>query len=235
MPMLIGHRKAFALFALGESVSAAEAVALGLANAALPAGEVLAAARRACAALANVPLAAVRAGKGPVGDREAFCDRYERHLAAIYRYIFYRTGEPVEAEDLTETVFLKAWQAFSTYQPTEVAFIGWLYRIAHNLLVDRYRTRRTEVRVNEDERDSARSSNPEAAALQRESSARLAKAVGQLDPLYQEVLALRFVSGLSHAETAQIIGRNEGGVRVIQHRALVLLRELLAGELNDHG
>jgi len=71
MPMLMGHRKAFALFALGESISATEAVACGLANAALPAGEVLAAARRACAALANVPPGAVRAGKGLMRDREA--------------------------------------------------------------------------------------------------------------------------------------------------------------------
>jgi RNA polymerase sigma-70 factor, ECF subfamily len=168
------------------------------------------------------------------GNREAFGDLYERHLPAIYRYIFYRTGEATEAEDLTETVFLKAWQAFGTYKPSEVAFIGWLYRIAHNLLVDRYRTKRPEARVNDDERDSAHSSNPEAEALRKESTAHLALAVSQLDPLYQEVLALRFISGLSHAETAQIIGRNEGGVRVIQHRALALLRDLMPGELTDH-
>ena len=71
MPMLMGHRKAFALFALGESLSASDALACGLANQALPAGEVLAAARRACAALANVPPGAVRAGKGLMRDRDA--------------------------------------------------------------------------------------------------------------------------------------------------------------------
>src|ERR1051325_1346317 len=102
------------------------------------------------------------------GDREAFGDLYERHLAAIYRYIFYRVGEAREAEDLTETVFLKAWQALNGYRPTEAPFAVWLYRIAHNLLVDRHRTRKEVEPLEDYHPDPSRASDPEAQALAHE-------------------------------------------------------------------
>jgi RNA polymerase sigma-70 factor (ECF subfamily) len=167
------------------------------------------------------------------GDREAFGDLYERHLAAIYRYVFYRVGEAQEAEDLTETVFLKAWQALNGYRPTEAPFVVWLYRIAHNLLVDRHRTRKELEPLEAHHPDSSSASDPEAQAVAREQRRALTSALARLEPLQQQVLTLRFIGGLSHAETAQITGHTEGAVRVIQHRALIVLRQLLARQVDQ--
>src|SRR5512135_1339680 len=79
------------------------------------------------------------------GDVQAFGELYEHSLDAIYRYIFYRVGEVAEAEDLTETVFLKAWEALDRYEVRDVPFTAWLYRIAHNVIIDRHRTHKTDV------------------------------------------------------------------------------------------
>ena len=70
------------------------------------------------------------------GDAEAFGNLYERHMMSIYRYIHYRIGEVQEAEDLTETVFVKVWQAMPNFKMGKASFRTWLYRVAHNLLVD---------------------------------------------------------------------------------------------------
>jgi RNA polymerase sigma-70 factor (ECF subfamily) len=168
------------------------------------------------------------------GDREAFGDLYERHLAAIYRYIYYRVGEPHEAEDLTEVVFLRAWEALGRYRSGDAPLMVWLYRIAHNLLIDRYRTAKELVPLEEHHPDGALHHQPERVMEVREEHHRLAKALQQLDPAQQQVLTLRFIAELSHAETATIMGRSEGAVRVLQHRALAALRTMLNGKLAKH-
>jgi RNA polymerase sigma-70 factor, ECF subfamily len=164
-------------------------------------------------------------------DREAFGDLYELHLEAIYRYLYYRVSDPHEAEDLTEMVFLKAWQALPRYRLAEFPFTSWLYRIAHNLLVDSRRTRKKHVMLDEGLSDGAPS--PEAHLVQREQRQVLQRALACLNEQQQQVLILRFISDLSHAETAQVMGQSEGTVRVIQHRALAALRRLLAEGWNE--
>ena len=168
------------------------------------------------------------------GDREAFGDLYERHRAAIYRYVFYRVGEATEAEDLTATVFLKAWEALDHYRPGKTPFTAWLYRIAHNLLVDRYRKHKDLEPLEEHPMDPAVESNTEYQVMYNERAAAISRVLAQLEPIHQQVLTLRFINGLSHAETAQVIGRTEGTIRVLQHRALVALRTLLDGKVDDY-
>jgi len=167
------------------------------------------------------------------GDREAFGDLYERHLAGLYRYVFYRVGDAHEAEDVTELIFLKAWQALDRYQPGGAPFRAWLYRIAHNTLVDRARTLHPASDLNDDHADPRLEASPEYVAAQREQQLTVAEALRQLDPAQQQVLTLRFVSELSHAETAKVMNRTEGAVRVLQHRALTALRRLLERRLNE--
>ena len=166
------------------------------------------------------------------GERDAFGDLYKLHLDSIYRYIFYRVGDEREAEDLTETVFLKAWEALDRYRPSEVPFTAWLYRIAHNLLVDRHRTHKMTDTLDEDHSDPQ--TDPETRALRNVDAAVIAQALTQLEPPHQQVLTLRFINGHSHAEAAQIMERSEANVRVLQHRALDALRHSLAGRI-DHG
>lgn len=165
------------------------------------------------------------------GSREAFGDLYERHLAAIYRYVFCRAGDARDAEDLTEAVFVKAWEALDRYRPTEAPFTAWLYRIAHNLLIDAHRTRKPMEPLAEHYPDTAY--GPEREAVARERAAVVHEALSRLEPVQQQVLSLRFLADLSHTETARIIGKTEGAVRVIQHRALAMLRYLLAEKVGD--
>ena len=163
------------------------------------------------------------------GDAHAFGDLYERYLSAIYRYIYYRVGEVADAEDLTEMVFLKAWEALDKYEIRDVPFSAWLYRIAHNVIVDRHRTHKDSIALDTlPLRDEAAGPEDQFDAL--EDIETLSRALSQLRPDYQQVLTLRFISGLSHAETGRVLKRSEEAVRVLQHRALSALRKLLGKE-----
>lgn len=161
------------------------------------------------------------------GDAEAFGDLYELYLDEIYRYIYYRVAEPAEAEDLTEMVFLKAWEALPESSEPMDDIRAWLYRVAHNLVVDQHRTRKPTVPL-EESLDHGDHATPERAALTLDASRELALKVAQLKPILQQVLLCRFVSEMSHAETARTMGLREGHVRVLQYRALKEIRRLWA-------
>lgn len=162
------------------------------------------------------------------GDAEAFGDLYMLHLDKIYRYIFYKVGNEREAEDLTEQVFLNAWEAIEGYRHRGYPFSSWLYRIAHNVVIDYYRTGKEEEPL-----DAAvftladENLKPEELLAQRVEVTRLREAIAQLPEKKQELILLRFVEGLSHAEVAQILGKSEGSCRVMQHRALSALSKIL--------
>jgi RNA polymerase sigma-70 factor (ECF subfamily) len=159
------------------------------------------------------------------GDAEAFGDLYERHMMSIYRYVYYRIGEVREAEDLTETIFVKAWQALPNFRRSKASFKTWLYRVAHNLLVDYYRTLKVELELPEDSLLQSPSPQPEEQVIAMEQSEQIGKAIRKLNPQHQEVLTLRFINDMSHEETGEVMGKSAGAVRVLQHRALKALRE----------
>lgn len=163
------------------------------------------------------------------GDTEAFGDLYEHYVDEIHRYVFYRVADRFEAEDLTETVFLKAWEALPRFESSRVNLHAWLYRIAHNSVVDYYRTRRQAVDSPSDTLRDNRPS-PERQAQARDEQQQLAAAIRELESGLQQVIICRFINGLSHAETAQVMGIREGHVRVLQHRALQKLRQRLEEE-----
>jgi RNA polymerase sigma-70 factor (ECF subfamily) len=167
------------------------------------------------------------------GDTAAFGDLYERHLNTIYRYVLYRVSDVAEAEDLTETTFLKAWEALADYRLRDVPFNAWLYRIAHNVIVDQHRTRKETLSLDQHIEIRDETASPEDRLGWHESVESLTLALQQLPPAYQQVLALRFISGLSHAETGRVLGRSEEAVRVLQHRALSALRTLLDKTMNS--
>lgn len=163
------------------------------------------------------------------GDADAFGELYLLHLDAIFRYIFFRVGEAAEAEDLTEQVFLKAWEALSSYQRRGNPFTSWLYRIAHNIVVDYHRRVRPVISVtllNDDDLKSEQASALSQVIAYEESSS-LAKAISQLPDDQQQVIILRFIEGLSHSEISRIMDKTEGACRMLQHRALTALDKLL--------
>ena len=160
-------------------------------------------------------------------DPEAFGELYERHVRRIYSYVYYRTGNHHDAEDLTARVFQRALTHVGDYQDKGVPFSAWLYRIAHNLVANwhRDRSRRPVIPLEDHTAHGEPSEYPEAAALAAEERRRMLEAVRQLPDDRQQLLILKFVDRLSNAEIGQIMGRTEGAVKSLYHRTLTALRE----------
>lgn len=159
------------------------------------------------------------------GEREAFGALYERHLDAIFRYLSYRLGTVEDAEDLTTNVFLRAWQNIDSYTWRGLPFLAWLYRIAHNLVIDFHRTNKTQWVDLETQWDLPDDALVPERQLTHDLQVRdVMTAMDELDTLHQEVLTLRFLVGLSHREVAAILDKTEAAARVLQYRALKALR-----------
>lgn len=166
------------------------------------------------------------------GDTQAFARLYEDYFDKIYRYIALRVASRVEAEDLTEQVFLKVLESIASFKWRGVPFSAWLFRIAHNLAMDHLRRSKKES-VPLDESIATRDFSPEALAEKRLSIEQLITAVEQLTQIQKEVISLRFAGGLSTAETARVVGKSEGAVKAAQHSALVALRKRLSHWQSD--
>jgi len=164
------------------------------------------------------------------GDAEAFGGLYERNISAIYRYIAYRVNDTHDAHDMANEVFLKAWEALPGYRVGKTPFVGWLYRIAHNLVIDHYRSaQELESLDDRDIWDDDRPT-PEWQVVQQSEVERLTRAIRLLPHNQQQVVILRYVEELSSGEVADILGRSAGSVRVMLHRALKSLAGLMAVE-----
>jgi RNA polymerase sigma-70 factor (ECF subfamily) len=164
------------------------------------------------------------------GDEDAFSVLYERNVDAITRYIQHRVTDLDEAENLTQVVFVKAWQALGRYQTTKIPFRAWLYRIARNTVIDYYRTRKDATDIDSQWNLADQRSSPEEAVLSAERSATVRNAINQLKPSYRQVLSLRFLDDRDYPETALLLDRNVNAVRVLQHRALGALQKVLSNE-----
>ncbi|MCH8820899.1 RNA polymerase sigma factor [Patescibacteria group bacterium] len=159
------------------------------------------------------------------GSLSAYQTLYMRHLDAIYRYFFFQTKDKFLAEDLGQEVFIKIWKSIDKYDEKKGAFTSWMYRIAHNLLVDYYRGKKTltlkeglEASYSEDWLEKLDHS---------EKIQNVKKALENVSADYKEVIILRFFEDLSVEEVSQIIDKSEENVRVIQHRAIRKLKEIL--------
>src|SRR5438094_2429202 len=168
---------------------------------------------------------AVRAAKG---DPAAFGVLYDRHVSAVYRYVYYRVRDDAEAEDLTSDVFMKALRAIPRYEPRQ-AFLAWLYRIARNAVIDRARRGKRQVSYEDalEHPTPDQIVDPDDLLLERAENSALRAALAKLTPLQQEVVVLRFLEGFSTQEVARIVGKREGTVRGIQFRAIGALRQLI--------
>lgn len=163
-------------------------------------------------------------------DSSAVGVLYERHVRRIYSYIYYRTGNQAEAEDLTERTFFKAMEHLPRYEARGVPFSAWLFRIAHNLVANwhRDRSRRPTAPLEEASYRESAVGNPTEETLQNEERAELRDAIGRLPTDRQMLLVLKFTEGRSNAEIAKHMSRTEGAVKALLHRTLVALRADLA-------
>ncbi len=160
------------------------------------------------------------------GDLEAFGLLYERYVDRIFNYIYYRTGNVNDAEDLTARVFQRALHHIGTYTDRGVPFSAWLYRIAHNLVANwhRDRSRRQEIPLNEVTLLS-KGDHPEYALVRTQEQEALLRMIRSLPSDRQQLLILKFVDHLSNAEIGSIMGRSEGAVKSLYHRTLLFLRD----------
>jgi RNA polymerase sigma-70 factor (ECF subfamily) len=161
------------------------------------------------------------------GDQEAFGALYERYVGRIYNYIYYRTGNQHDAEDLTARVFFRALRHIENYTDRGLPFSAWLYRIAHNLVANWHRdnSRRKEVPLEEIILVRQGIEHPEILLMQSEEQESLLDIIRELPPERQQLLILKFVEHLSNAEIGQIMGRSEGAVKSLYHRTLLSLRD----------
>ncbi|OGO72669.1 MAG: hypothetical protein A2Z49_06960 [Chloroflexi bacterium RBG_19FT_COMBO_56_12] len=161
------------------------------------------------------------------GDQDAFGALYQRYVGKIYNYVYYRTGNPFDAEDLTARVFFRALRHIGHYTDRGLPLSAWLYRIAHNLVANWHRdnSRRPEVPYEEILLTRPQAEHPEIVLLQSEEHDGLLSVIRRLPPERQQLLILKFVEHLSNAEIGKIMGRTEGAVKSLYHRTLLTLRD----------
>ena len=161
-------------------------------------------------------------------DQVALTQLYEDNFDRIYRYCVIKIGDRTEAEDMTQQVFLNAIKSLPSYKFKGMPFSSWLYRIAHNQVVDYLRKKTRHVMVPIDETIASGEDDPSETAEMKLEIEELARATQKLTPAQREVISLRFAAELSVAEVARTMGKSEGAVKALQHSAIVALRKVLA-------
>jgi RNA polymerase sigma-70 factor (ECF subfamily) len=166
------------------------------------------------------------------GDQQALADLYDWYMPRVYRYAVARVGNVAEAEDLTEEVFLKMLGAIGGFRWKDVPFSSWLFRIAHNHIATHFRRAAQRggapAELTEDMIDTGLS--PSMVVEERITLEEVRRAADQLPEAQREVIALRFAVGLSIAETAKALGKREGNVKALQHKAVAKLQKMLIPE-----
>jgi RNA polymerase sigma-70 factor, ECF subfamily len=162
-------------------------------------------------------------------EPEALAELYDQYVDRIYAYIYHRVGQAEVAEDLTGQVFTRMLEAIGAGHPWRTSFTGWLYRIAHNLVIDYYRRRHRANFVELDDAAPipATDGDPWRAAELRLESQRVRKALQMLTEEQSQVITLRFLEEFSIAEVAEMMGKTEGAIKALQYRAILTLKRMM--------
>lgn len=161
------------------------------------------------------------------GDQEAFSRLYDYTVDKVYRYVYFKVKRH-EAEDLVETTFLKAWEKRRTFNADKSSFTTWLFTIARNTVIDFYRAQKEVVGLEEasylpDEKQDT----PKQAAEKSLNTDNLRLALNYLQEPYREIVILRFLEDFSYAEIAEVMGKTESAVRVMNFRGVKKLRQIM--------
>ena len=169
-------------------------------------------------------------------EPEAFGELYHRYVERIYNYHYRHTSNREEAEDLTSRTFYRALRSLHAFQDRGATFQAWLFRIAHNLLVNHYRDsgRRPSIALEDAPPLSAEYGDPERALESAEAQARLLDLIADLPEERKTLVILKFVEQMSNAEIGLVLGKSEGAVKALYHRTLTSLREILLTEQKTH-
>jgi len=162
------------------------------------------------------------------GNSEAFGQLYDAYMERIYRFVYFRVEDQQTAEDITSQVFLKAWSNLERFQFSGTPYLAWLYTIAHNAVIDHYRTRKVTTAL-----DDVQLSQPDHSEVVENDIDLTAEmqsvktALRALTDEQQKVLTLKFIEGMSNNEIARHLGKREGAIRALQMRGLQALAKQL--------
>ena len=167
------------------------------------------------------------------GDSRSLAAIYEQFYDRIFRYVSFKTGNPTDAEDITEDVFLRMLVSISSFKWQGNPFSSWLFRIAHNLIVDHFRKKSRQKHMPLEETTGV----VETASPDMDSELDIKLSIGKvyqsmngLTELQKEVITLRFAGGLSVMETARAVGKKENAVKALQHAGIKNLRRILVNK-----
>jgi RNA polymerase sigma-70 factor (ECF subfamily) len=161
------------------------------------------------------------------GDGDAFGRLYDMYVDRVYRHIYYRVSNTDDAEDLTQQVFIRAWQAIHRYKRTASPFLAWLIKISQNLVVDFYRSKKTKVYIDFDLVTTESKNDPVQLAEEHFNRHEIRQAVNKLKGNQQQVVLMRFIEDFSFSEIAAALGKSQGAIRVILHHGLTKLKTIL--------
>jgi len=163
------------------------------------------------------------------GNRAAFSSLYDQCVEKVYRHVYYRVSNQADVEDITQEVFVKAWQAIDKYKNTGAPFFAWLIIIAGNLINDYYRKQSKNIKIDNAYKKNVANQtvNPEVQVEVDFQNALVKKAVLKLKGDKQKVIIMRFIDELSYEEIARALHKSQGNIRVIQYRALLDLKRIL--------
>ena len=166
--------------------------------------------------------------KSQEGNTTSFAKLYDFFIDPIYRYVFFKVKKD-DALDLTENIFLKIWENLKSYRRSggRATFSSWVYRIAHNVVVDHYRMEKEYAVLDANTADDKRHNDPVHLTEQKLGRDVLKSAVSKLKKAYRQIILLKYVNELENHEIARIIGKSEGSVRILKFRALRALKEIL--------
>jgi len=162
------------------------------------------------------------------GNSEAFGQLYDAYMERIYRFVYFRVEDQQTAEDITSQVFLKAWSNLDRFQFSRTPYLAWLYTIAHNAVIDHYRTRKVTTAL--DDVQLSQPDHSEAVENDIDLTTEMQSVKTALQALtddQQKVLTLKFIEGMSNNEIARQLGKREGAIRALQMRGLQALAKQL--------
>lgn len=166
------------------------------------------------------------------GEPQSFGRLYDHYQPQIYRFVYLKVGRREEAEDLTQQSFLNAWMSMGKYKHRGFPFSSWLYQIARNQIADYYRSRHEAASLDEIGPESVVIENFQNETVERAIEVeKIVAAIHRLKPEYQDVLIMRFVEDMAVKDVASALEKSEGAVKLLQHRAIKLLKE----ELGEKG
>ena len=160
------------------------------------------------------------------GDPGAFAHIYDHFSTKVYRFIYFRVNHKEVAEDILSDTFVKAWQKINQINAPE-ALSGWLYQIARNNIIDYYRIKKETISLDDVSDTLEDLGNPVDALNSSIQQKRILNVLHRLTDEQQQVIKYRFFEDLTSEEIAQIMDKTQGAIRVIQHRAIHQLKELL--------